>query len=587
MMWVRRAGVVLSVCVLGLSGCVSLAVRAERAATIMEIAGAGGNSPLIGQTVTTTGVVTASFQQKPTAATGFYIQDPQGDGDPATSDGLFVFEGKDHPIAVRPGDRVTVTGTVTDFHGMTELAVKSSASTLHVVGQMSDYGSVVALTPPANFADAQQYYHARVGMLVSVSGEVSVSGPTTRFNEFTVNLAGGAGRVFQSDEAQTAGGLLAVGDQGGITRDVKVDDHVRGLIGPLSYAFGMYRVDPVASYDVTSGPDSATAVGFVADNDEFTIGSFNVENFFDPTPGPGDDKDSTPTPDAYRTKLAKLSAAIANQLNAPTVLGVMEVENIGILNDLVAQPLLAPYGYQPILLPGLDPRGINVALLYRADRVTVTRPPETFNECVALNDNAYPPPGNPFGAQDYCAMPDGAMGNALFPRPPLVVRLDVRRADGADGVQSLTVVVNHFKAKSGDDPEKKNYTTRRTLEAHAEARYVDSLIRGGELNIAVLGDLNDFPNTPPLDALTHGGTPGSSLRDVVAEADQPYTYVFAGESEILDHILLAPGLAARFRGVEIAHIDADYPDRLADNTAIPNRISDHDPPVARFRGTYR
>ncbi len=579
---VARFALVLAACVWWIS-VPEIVPHAQRGATIMEIQGSGDISPLVNQSVTTTGIVTASFQEKPTAATGFYLQDPQGDGNPATSDGIFVFEGKDHPVLVKPGDRVTVTGVVMEFRGMTEIAVKASPMTVQVVGRGEPVPAPVLLAPPANETDAARYYEAREGMLVGVPDNVPVVGPTTRFNEFVVNIAGDAGRIFQRDVPATTGALLAVGDQGGIVRAANVGDRSGGMVGPLSFAFGVFRVDPVSPYIVTRGADTSSAVGFVLDPNQWTLGSFNVENFFDATLGPGDDKDSTPTPDAYRTKLAKLSAAIAVQLNAPTVLGLMEVENIGVLNDLVAQPLLAPYGYRPILIEGLDPRGIDVALLYRADRVRVTSEPTTFNACVELNDNAYPPATNPFGKQDYCTTSTGKAGNYLFPRPPLVVHLAVSQGRESSAALPVTVVVNHFKAKSGDDPEKQNFTTRRTAEAQAIVRYVDGLIQNGEPNVAVIGDLNDFPNTPPIETLTGGTTAGSSLRDVVTEADLPYTYVFAGQSEILDHILLSRGLAQSFVDIEITHFDADYPDSLAENAAVPNRVSDHDPPVARFR----
>jgi predicted extracellular nuclease len=111
-------------------------------------------------------------------------------------------------------------------------------------------------------------------------------------------------------------------------------------------------------------------------------------------------------------------------------------------------------------------------------------------------------------------------------------------------------------------------------------------VQNGDPNVAVIGDLNDFPNTPPIDALTKGTTPGSSLRAVVTEANPPYTYVFSGQSEILDHILLTSGLAALFTGVEVAHFDADYPEQLSKDATKPNRESDHDPPVARFKWSY-
>lgn len=563
-------------------------VSAENIVTIMQIQGSGDVSPLVNQIVTTAGVVIASQQEKPTQATGFYIQDPTGDGDPATSDGLFVFEGKNHPVKVIAGDLVTVTGKVTEFRGLTQLSVTPSETTVQVTGHTDTLPAPVVLNPPMRTADGLKYLESLEGMLVQMPDGAPVVGPTSQFKEFAVvSPALGIARVFQKDEQTTGvGTIVTIGDQSGYSADVKVGDAVSGIVGPLSYAFGVYRVDPTQALAVTPGPEIARPVGGGLGNDDFTLASYNIENFFDTVLGPGDDKDSTPSAKEYQMRLAKVSAAIATYLNAPTILGVEEAENLAVLNDIIGQPALAPFHYQALLIPGLDPRGINVALLYRSDRVGVIGDATTFNECVVLNDDAYPPPSDPFGARDYCTTPDGQAGNWLFPRPPLVVHLATRRADGSGGSQPLVVIVNHLKSKTGNDPENKNYTTRRTREAASLARYVDGLVRDGDANVAVVGDLNDFPGTPPLDALTTGTTPGSSLRDVVAEANPPYTYVFAGQSEILDHILLTGGLASLFTGVEVAHFDADYPNSLAKDASRPNRESDHDPPLARFTGTY-
>ena len=75
--------------------------------TIMAIQGAAHTSPLVDQEVTTTGVVTA------VDSSGYYLQDPTGDGDIATSDAVFVFTGDTPTVVV--GDNVTITGTVSEF----------------------------------------------------------------------------------------------------------------------------------------------------------------------------------------------------------------------------------------------------------------------------------------------------------------------------------------------------------------------------------------------------------------------------------------------------------------------------------------
>ena len=81
--------------------------QAAESVTIMDIQGEGHISPLVGETVTTDGIVTAvSFS-------GFYMQDRAGDDNDATSDGIFVFPGGDSKPAI--GDKVRVTGSVSEF----------------------------------------------------------------------------------------------------------------------------------------------------------------------------------------------------------------------------------------------------------------------------------------------------------------------------------------------------------------------------------------------------------------------------------------------------------------------------------------
>ena len=82
------------------------AVYAEEVVPIYDIQDAGHISPYAGQTVTTTGVVTA------VAFNGYYVQDSVGDGDDATSDGIFVFKTGSKPAV---GDFVVLTDRVTEF----------------------------------------------------------------------------------------------------------------------------------------------------------------------------------------------------------------------------------------------------------------------------------------------------------------------------------------------------------------------------------------------------------------------------------------------------------------------------------------
>ena len=96
--------------------------------------------------MTVTGVVTGDFQDSDADVTsslgGFYLQSVP-DGDPATSDGVFVFDGATPAVDVDVGDAVEVTGEVNEFFGETQI----NASVVSVIGG----GSIVpvGLTLPA------------------------------------------------------------------------------------------------------------------------------------------------------------------------------------------------------------------------------------------------------------------------------------------------------------------------------------------------------------------------------------------------------------------------------------------------------
>ena len=104
--------------------------------SIPEIQGSGTTSPLEGQAVTTTGVVTADFRALNGSGgqlAGFFIQDAAGDGDDTTSDGILVFTGAGafSGLSVAVGDLVEVTGRVQEAAGtMTRLSEISAAAVL-------------------------------------------------------------------------------------------------------------------------------------------------------------------------------------------------------------------------------------------------------------------------------------------------------------------------------------------------------------------------------------------------------------------------------------------------------------------------
>jgi hypothetical protein len=114
-------------------------------------------------------------------------------------------------------------------------------------------------------------------------------------------------------------------------------------------------------------------------------------------------------------------------------------------------------------------------------------------------------------------------------------------------------------------------TGRRTAQAEVVAAFVNELVEADpRARIIVLGDLNDFEDSPPLAVLEAAG-----LEDLVNRlpAEIRYSYVYQGNSQVLDHVLVSPSLAAGAE-VECAPVNSEFP--------ASERASDHDPVIVRL-----
>jgi hypothetical protein len=142
------------------------------------------------------------------------------------------------------------------------------------------------------------------------------------------------------------------------------------------------------------------------------------------------------------------------------------------------------------------------------------------------------------------------------------------------------VVANHFNSKGGDQPlngrfqpPARSSEPQRHAQAQVVRDFTDRLLAADRrARVVVLGDLNDFEFSRTTDILTAGG----GLVDLPRTLPPPerYTYVFEGNSQVLDHILISPALARRGAyEYDIVHLGSEYPDQ----------VSDHDPQVVRLR----
>jgi predicted extracellular nuclease len=558
-----------------------MSVQAATSRSICQIQGDGFESPYDGDAVTTRGVVIADFDNA--SKKGFYIQDENCDGNADTSDGILVYLGVS-ALVVDVGDLVEVTGIVNEYYGLTEIL--ADPANVIVTSSGNPFPTSADLNPPFDDAQSQAYFESLEGMYVSLA-DAKVVGPTNSSDEtWVVRSDLGINRVFGDDPAGT-GERICVDDGGHfeIIPEARVGDQVLGLVGVMDYAYGLFRLQLLASPTLIPA-SSSTEAGAESASPPITFGTFNLENLFDTVDDPLTG-DTILSNTAYQRKLEKLALAIHNELDEPAILAVQEAENATVLTDLIARSeIVAPYNF--VLVEGADARGIDVALLYRTDLATVT----TFEQrqgCTTLVDGLGPDGNgdviNPANALTCDTNHNGIDdGNRLFSRPPLVVELSVD-LNGQD--ETFFVIVNHWKSK-GEDTDDVEYTLpRRVKQAQFVAGLAQEILAANPgANLVVLGDLNDYGDSQPLQELENSGLTNLVPR---VEKSQRYTYIYEGISQVLDHVLVNPDFLKHWLAPSVVHFNADYPYSYRSQSGIPIRSSDHDSvlvEIKKLEGVY-
>ena len=293
-----------------------------------------------------------------------------------------------------------------------------------------------------------------------------------------------------------------------------------------------------------------------------TIGQLNAKNLFDTVDDPGK-QDDVATPAEYQLHLTKLARTIRDTMGAPDAITLEEVENEGVLRDLVAQPELAGLGYVPVLREGRDPRGIDVAVLYRSDRLRA--------DSVATWDPSSPSSsGRPV---------------KTFTRPPLAVTLTpvTGAAQAATGARQLTLVAAHLTSRlQGTDGER-----RRSQQAAAIAAEVDAATAADPKRLEIVsGDLNMEPGEVPFEELVGPRDAQSGNRfllplDTIDAADR-YSYGTGSRRAQFDHVLVASGAGAGVLAARIPHVNTGATKAEQADPSTPRGASDHDPVVVRL-----
>ncbi|MCM2255406.1 MAG: endonuclease/exonuclease/phosphatase family protein [Vicinamibacteria bacterium] len=525
---------------------VALAGVAE-AQTPCAIQGTAATSTLQGSRVTTAGVVTADFTA--TSLQGFFVQDPSCDTDPATSNALFVATGSRRP-AVPVGHRVTVVGRVVESFGLTGLEFESLTDS----GAFPGVLEVATLDVPADTAAAVAYLEAREGMLVAPP-RLRVVAATNHYGEaWAMPESAGLERLFRGGDDPRKLGLAAPASWLALDHGDRVSD----TSGVLGYTYGAWKLLlPAGRTPLVEKSGITPAQNAAATGDPLAIAAWNLENLLDAVDDPGKSDEVVSAGD-YAAGLARRARSIATSLGLPDLLAVAEAEKIEVLQDLANQPELAGVGYRAVLVEGPDSRGIDVGALYNPARLEL-RAFEPRQSCTGTD------PGTGL------ACPSGS-GFALFARPPLVVQLTVI----ASG-ERLALIANHFKAQdssTGTDENLRLAQAEAVRALAAELKAADPTV-----SVIVVGDLNDFEDSPPLARLVSDGR----LVDLTARAagGRAFTYTFDGLAQVLDYVLVDAALVSRVAEYLPVHANVDFgaPGPGADGP----HASDHDAVLLRLR----
>jgi uncharacterized protein len=448
--------------------------------------------------------------------------------------------------------------------------------------------------------DAIDFYESLEGTILRVN-DGSVVGPTRSFGEITLLPDRG---VWATGLRTPRGGILLGGYAEPNPERITVDDEIlrdlapaprppnampdmnvgdvltSAVVGPLDYSFSNYKIQATTTptFDRAGLVRETTAAP--SDN-QVVFGTFNVENLAGTDP---------------QEKYDHLASLIVNNLRAPDILGIEEVQdNDGVAGGTASTVVDANVAWTRLITAieaangpryeyrqidpvddadGGAPGGnIRVGFLFRTDRGVsfVDRPggsPKTEATVVGRKNKP-----------QLSASP-GRIGTQspafVDTRKSLVAEFNVRG-------KTVFAIVNHFSSKGDDQPLfGPNQPPIRFSEIarHGQAQVVNSFVdailaRDDKAKVVVLGDINDFEFSETTDIL-EGGVLTSLIRTFLP--NERYSYVFEGNSQTLDQILLSnlgllgPNHRPEY---EVVHLNSEFADAI--------QASDHEPSVVRLK----
>jgi len=585
---------------------------------IYSIQGSGATAAITGA-VTTQGVVVGDYEGPSPTLRGFFLQDLSGDGDPATSDGIFVFNGNNDSVNL--GDVVRVTGTAGEFQGQTQVSASSivncGSGTVTPVDVMMPFSAVdeperyegMLVRLPQTLYVTEHFQLGRFGQVVVSSGgrlpqPTNVTAPGAP--ALALQAANNLNRIIIDDALNNQNPDPILFGRNGMplsaSNTLRGGDTATGIVGVMTYTWSgnaasgnAYRVRPIHALNGYINFEAANPRPSSAPprTGALRVAGMNLLNFFNTFDGASSNPPYACTlgvggaltdcrgaddPSEFDRQWPKTVAAILG--TQADVIGVIEIENDGYGADSAIQFLMdklneasAPGTYAFIdvdaatgQLNALGTDAIKVGLIYKPAAVTPIGQTAVLNSVEFVNGGDSAPRNRPALAQAF-ETPTGGR---------------------------FVVSVNHLKSKGSacDAPDagdgQGNCNIVRTHAANLLAAWLASDPTGvGDPDALILGDLNSYAKEDPITAIESAGF--TNLIEAFQGADA-YSYVFDGQWGYLDHALGTGSLVSQVTGVADWHINSDEPSVLDYNVNFKSagqlislyapdefRISDHDP----------
>lgn len=594
---------------------------------ISQIQGTGHTSSLLGQTVTTRGIVTRVNNN------GFFIQSDTPDGNAQTSEGLFVFTSSAPSVAAN--QLVELTGKVAEFNtGAAGNALTASRPITQLTNMsgLSVLASNQSVSPtPLTLPATPDELEALEGMLVQVTNTLTASQNyfQGRYGQVTLSADGRlvkptniypAGSVAAQQLARANAQRQLLLDDGsslqnptpipyiGADNTLRAGDTLDGLVGVIDYGLSTasntglssYKVHPTQAVSFQRAHPRTAQAADVGGN--LKVASFNVLNYF-----------TTFTNGQTASGGSGQGCSLGSSVAAGNCRGADNITEFNRQRDKIVQALLG-LNADVVGLMEIQNNG-NTAAQNLVDALNavagsgtyaVTPLPVAFDATVG---------GNPTGtdairvALIHKPAKVTPQGSALSDTDPVHNRPPLAQTFATANGERFTVVVNHFKSKGCSDAAGANadqgdgqgcYNANRQAQASRLLSFVADLqTRVGDSDVLVIGDLNAYGKEDPILTLTQAG-----FTDLIEafEGEAGYSYVFDGEVGYLDHALATASARGQVSGVTHWHINADEPFVIDYDmnfkrspstgqcyntsltacspdlyTATPYRSSDHDP----------